>query len=69
MAEEINIVRQAAGRLGITIGELGPLLGVANRTIYRLSAGEAEPAGPTARLLRLIAAGRLERADLEEVRQ
>lgn len=69
MDGEINIVRQAAGRLGLRIGDLGPLLGIARRTIYRLSAGEARPAGPTALLLRLIAEGRIQRADIEEVRR
>lgn len=64
--EEITVlVRQAAGALAMTIGELADAIRTPRRTVYDWSRGEESPRGAVLLLLRLIARGKLKREDLE----
>lgn len=64
--EEITVlVRQAAGALAMTIGQLADAIRTPKRTVYGWSSGEESPRGAALLLLRLIAKGKLKREDLE----
>ncbi|MCC6314803.1 MAG: hypothetical protein IT337_12415 [Thermomicrobiales bacterium] len=56
---------RALDRLGISVYAAAPLLGMSRRQAYRLTAGESPVPALVAKVVRLLAAGRITLQDLE----
>jgi DNA-binding transcriptional regulator YiaG len=59
-----NLIRRAAGALGLTIGDLAKAIDTPPRTVYGWSSGEEQPRGAARVLLGLIAEGKVKAGDL-----